>query len=105
MLCDEFVDVNPGRRTEVLDEVKAQHLKVDDMVSESASGLTYLSAPQCGLASCYHKPPTPSSHLARFTAHTDTISSVLDDVRPEQLEQCIASLTAVCESNEIAREF
>ncbi|KAF9224118.1 hypothetical protein BS17DRAFT_703917 [Gyrodon lividus] len=100
LLTSTLVDAS-SRLSEVLEELEEQHLKMDDSASESASGIhtpsslaSPLPARKLALSQTIEQivsfAPTPS-HLTRFAAHVDAISSALNDAR-EQLEQCVASL-------------
>lgn len=105
LLTSTLIDAST-RLSEVLDEVEESHLRLDDdSVTEDPPGINTPSS--------FGSPPRPSgrlsdtlslntsvpfgsfaplpSHLTRFAAHVDTISTALNDAR-EQLERCVASL-------------
>lgn len=105
LLTSTLVDASK-RLSEVLDEVEESHLRLDnDSVTEDPPGINTpsslgspprLSCKLPGPLSLNTSIPFGSfaplpSHLARFAAHVDTISTALNDAR-EQLDQCVSSL-------------
>ncbi|KAG6336001.1 hypothetical protein ID866_3096 [Astraeus odoratus] len=99
LLTSALVDAST-RLSEALDEVEDNCLRPDDSATEDPSGIDTPSSlaspprrcykPSQSLSSLNSFAPLPS-HLARFAAHVDTISTALNDAR-EHLEQCVASL-------------
>ncbi|KIK93148.1 hypothetical protein PAXRUDRAFT_829253 [Paxillus rubicundulus Ve08.2h10] len=100
LLTSTLVDAS-SRLSEVLEELEEQQLGMDDSASESVSGIhtpSSLASPPPARTIVLSQTidhivsfaPTPS-HLTRFAAHVDAISSALTDAR-EQLEQCVTLL-------------
>jgi hypothetical protein len=100
LLTSTLVDAS-SRLSEVLEELEEQQLGMDDSASESASGIhtpsSFASPPPARTTVLSQTidhivsfAPTPS-HLTRFAAHVNAISSALTDAR-EQLEQCVTLL-------------
>ncbi|KAI6116732.1 hypothetical protein EDD16DRAFT_1040364 [Pisolithus croceorrhizus] len=105
LLTSTLVDAST-RLSEALDEVEESHLRLDDdSVTEDPPGINTPSSlgspprPSCKLSDTLSLntsipfgsfAPLPS-HLTRFAAHVDTISTALNDAR-EHLERCVASL-------------
>ncbi|KAF9233746.1 hypothetical protein BU15DRAFT_66316 [Melanogaster broomeanus] len=100
LLTSTLVDAS-SRLSEALEDVEEQRLKMDYSTSESASGTNTPSSLACSppartlplsqtIEQIVSFAPTPS-HLTRFAAHVDAISSALNDAR-DQLEQCVVSL-------------
>lgn len=105
LLTSALIDAST-RLSEVLDEVEESHLRLDDdSVTEDPSGIntpsSFGSPPRLlgklsDTLSLNTSVPFGSfaplpSHLTRFAAHVDTISTALNDAR-EQLERCVTSL-------------
>ncbi|KII86039.1 hypothetical protein PLICRDRAFT_178332 [Plicaturopsis crispa FD-325 SS-3] len=93
LLTSTFVDAS-SRLTDALEEAERKKLR-DGTPSPSFSRPVSPSAERAPrgartMSQMVSFAPMPS-HLTRFAAHVDTISSALNDAR-ENLEQCVASL-------------